>query len=529
MNTVITQNTTWSGEVNLAANIQIAEGVTLTIEEGATITGGSLEVYGSLIVDGSAGNLVTLNDVEITTNLLNTSDVVDIHYANINGGSFSSWEGGNYQLTDSVVDSWDSYQKIWFPSSDVLIARNVFKDIGQFYIGTNNDGTVTFENNLFYDTDNASSPVIENWAAYGDPVLVTGNSFMNTNRVALGLKDDTGTAKITATENWFNTTNIDEINARVLDQNDSLSYASVIDVSGYLSAANSSTPVVINTIQGTTSDDILDGTTGIDNISTLEGADIVYALAGNDTITLTADAVWGSGYVARNVSNDSSTGTGEKITLEGLNRFADVIDGGADIDSIILTSGNDAFFIDDVYSAHHSSLTLSSTTQGVDSTARIVNLEVINAGDGNDIVDLTSSNYILANAIEINGEAGNDILWGSNGNDTIDGGTGDDSIFGGAGSDTLTGGTGADIFQFTATAGSNVITDFDFDVSGSVDSIQLYYRADDNHANLDLTLANGILTWDVDATNNDVVIDLSATVVSTQILDDLSIVFVEIV
>ncbi len=33
----------------------------------------------------------------------------------------------------------------------------------------------------------------------------------------------------------------------------------------------------------------------------------------------------------------------------------------------------------------------------------------------------------------------------------------------------------------------------------------------------------------VDATNNDVVIDLSATVVSTQILDDLSIVFVEIV
>ena len=78
-------------------------------------------------------------------------------------------------------------------------------------------------------------------------------------------------------------------------------------------------------------------------------------------------------------------------------------------------------------------------------------------------------------------------------------------------------------------AGSDVITDFDFDVSGSVDSIQLYYRAEDNHPNSNLTLANGILTWDVDATNNDVVIDLSATVVSTQILDDLSIVFVEIV
>jgi len=280
------------------------------------------------------------------------------------------------------------------------------------------------------------------------------------------------------------------------------------------------------TLTGTTSDDILQDTTGIDNISTLEGADVVYALAGNDTITLTADAVWGAGYSARNVSNDSSVGTGEKITLDGLNRFSDVIDGGADIDSIVLTSGNDAFFIDDVYSAHHSSLTLSSTTQGVNSTARMVELETINAGEGNDIVDLTSSNYILANAIEINGEAGNDNLWGSNGNDVIDGGTGDDSIFGGTGSDTLTGGTGADAFQFTATAGSDIITDFD--VSG--DTIQLYYQAEDNHTNADLSLANGILTWDVDSTSNDVVIDLSATINSSDLNDlDALITFVEIV
>ena len=285
-------------------------------------------------------------------------------------------------------------------------------------------------------------------------------------------------------------------------------------------------PTVTTTIAGTTSDDILQGTTGIDNISTLEGADIVYALAGNDIITLTADAVWDSGYVARNVSNNSSVSTGEKITLNGLNRFTDVIDGGADIDSIILTSGNDAFFIDDVYSAHHSSLTLSTTTQGVDSTARMVELETINAGEGNDIIDLTSTNFVLAEAVVINGEAGNDTLWGSNGDDTIDGGTGDDSIFGGTGSDTLTGGTGADIFQFTATAGSDVITDFG--VGG--DTIKLYYRAEDNHTNADLSLANGILTWNVDTTTNDVVIDVSATMNSSDFVDlDALITFVEIV
>ncbi len=37
MNTVITQDTTWSGVVNIENNIQIAEGVTLTIEEGSII------------------------------------------------------------------------------------------------------------------------------------------------------------------------------------------------------------------------------------------------------------------------------------------------------------------------------------------------------------------------------------------------------------------------------------------------------------------------------------------------------------
>jgi len=265
----------------------------------------------------------------------------------------------------------------------------------------------------------------------------------------------------------------------------------------------------------------------LDNqIDTNNGSNAVTTLSGNDTINLKADSVWGGDYVAKNMSNSLSIGTNEKISINGLNSFSDVIDGGADVDTLNLTTGNDAFFIDDIYSDTHTSLdsSLVSTTQGINSTARIVNLEVINAGIGDDIVDLTSSNFILANAIEINGEDGNDILWGSNGNDTINGGEGDDTIFGGTGSDTLTGGNGTDIFQFTATAGSDVITDFNL----TDDSIQLYYRATDKHTNADLDLANGVLTWDVDNTSNDVAIDLSTTVTSTDKLDDLSVVFVEI-
>jgi Ca2+-binding RTX toxin-like protein len=280
-----------------------------------------------------------------------------------------------------------------------------------------------------------------------------------------------------------------------------------------------------NNLQGGEGNDSLKGLGGDDSIAGDLGYDYIDGGRGDDTITLTADSTWDTGYRARNVSNDNSVGTGEKINLKGLNKFSDVIDGGDDVDTLILTSGNDVFFIDDVYAEHHSSLDLSSTTQGIDSIARIVNLETINAGEGNDIVDLTSTNFVLADAVEINGEAGDDNLWGSNDDDTIDGGTGNDSIFGGAGDDTLTGGAGADAFQFTATAASDVITDFA--VNG--DSIELYYRAQDNHSNDDLSLSNGVLTWSTSVSNN-VLIDFSATTTSSDFSEvDSLITFVEIV
>jgi Ca2+-binding RTX toxin-like protein len=259
------------------------------------------------------------------------------------------------------------------------------------------------------------------------------------------------------------------------------------------------------------------------HINTNDGSNVVYALAGNDSITLTADSTWSAGYSVKNISNNSSVGTNEKISLEGLNRFNDVIDGGTWDDTLNLTAGNDAFFIDDVYSEHHSSLTLSSTTQGIDSIARVIDLEIINAGEGNDIVDLTSTNFVLANGVTINGEAGNDNLWGSNGNDTIDGGKGNDSLFGGAGDDTLTGGTGSDTFQFTATSASDVITDFKV----LYEKIKLYYRSVDNHSNDDLSLSNGVLTWST-SESNDVLIDFSATTTSSD-LNEVLITFVEIV
>jgi len=272
--------------------------------------------------------------------------------------------------------------------------------------------------------------------------------------------------------------------------------------------------------------ELITGTADADVIVSLGGSNAISASGGNDSITLKSDSVWGIGYAAQNSSSGDSIGTHQTIKLTSLNRFSDIIDGGAQIDALILTDSSDAFFLDDVYSQHHESIDLAATTRGLDSTARIINLETIYAGAGDDIVDLTSVEFALSGAVTVNGGTGNDTLWGADGNDSINGDTGNDTLFGGAGDDTLTGGTGQDTFQFTATSGSDTITDF---TVSDQDVLEFYYRSGNISDNNDLTLTDGVLSWATGDEGRTVQIDLSATMISSNLNDLEGLVsFVEI-
>lgn len=211
----------------------------------------------------------------------------------------------------------------------------------------------------------------------------------------------------------------------------------------------------------------------------------------DDTITLGVEGVWGSGYAALNDGSPGVAGTGQKLALDGLNRFADVLDGGNGADTLDLTAGNDAFFLHDAYSLFSSGTALANDGRGMPSTARLGNIEVIHAGAGNDLIDLTSPNYAIAGVL-IDGGAGNDILWGNAGDDTILGGEGNDVIFGGAGHNTLSGGAGSDSFQYVKTGTAHdVIQDF---LPGT-DFIQLFGAASVSEVTVALSGGHVVLTW----------------------------------
>ncbi|SFK37162.1 VCBS domain-containing protein, partial [Falsiroseomonas stagni] len=91
-------------------------------------------------------------------------------------------------------------------------------------------------------------------------------------------------------------------------------------------------------------------------------------------------------------------------------------------------------------------ITVTANDGGLNSTARAVAITVTD----------------VAEALRLEGSAGNDSLIGGTGNDTLLGFGGNDVLDGGVGPDSLTGGAGADSFLFASSLQANrdVVTDF---------------------------------------------------------------------
>ena len=181
-----------------------------------------------------------------------------------------------------------------------------------------------------------------------------------------------------------------------------------------------------DTLYGGAGDDVLDGGTG---------ADLLYGDAGNDTLKFSVDARWSGGDYAQNFGSPGQAGSGQRIHLVQMNRSLDTFDGGAGTDTLLGTAGDDAILLDD-------------------GSQRIKNIEIIDAGAGEDVVDLTSTTYALGD-VTVYGGDGNDVIWSSSGNDVLYGGNGNDVIDGGAGADWIDGGAGADVI--TGGAGNDTL------------------------------------------------------------------------
>ena len=174
---------------------------------------------------------------------------------------------------------------------------------------------------------------------------------------------------------------------------------------------------------GGNGNDLVNGQDGNDLVSGGYGADIVNGGAGDDTLQYGADSTWANGFFTLNAD------TGDMAALAGLNQSFDQFQGDVGTDTVVMTDGNDALIAHDP----------SSPAHPFASGSRLTGIEVIDAGAGDDIINLTSLDFSFGD-ITAYGGTGSDIIWSSAGNDSLAGGTGNDWLYGGDGDDVLSGG-----------------------------------------------------------------------------------------
>lgn len=157
--------------------------------------------------------------------------------------------------------------------------------------------------------------------------------------------------------------------------------------------------------------DEIEGFDGNDIIDGGPGADLVEGQNGDDLLVFSLDSLLAAGVTA-STFGATSVFT-QNFDLGGYHISFDRFDGGAGVDTILLSSNNDALFLNNSVSPLQPSLT---------TPLRVVGVEIINAGDGDDVVDL--SNGVYTTSVTLTGGNGGDILIGGTGNDVIYGGNG---------------------------------------------------------------------------------------------------------
>lgn len=256
---IINQDTTWTlagSPYYLTGDIQIANGVKLTVEPGVIIEGNNNRIrdFGDFEAIGNSDSKITLKNVNIVPGAGSYNDqfLIHIEHTDMLNGSLYSPTGnaiyGSLILKDSRLFNLSSYLYLWYPTSDVDIERNVFINSGGISVGTDNGIKVNILNNVFYNYKNFA---VENWACYGNSETnVSYNSFLNPNNYfgkTLVLPAGYSSTKMTATNNYWGTTDEAVINNMIFDKNDDLSSASYIDFKPFLQAADPNTPVIDTT------------------------------------------------------------------------------------------------------------------------------------------------------------------------------------------------------------------------------------------------------------------------------------------
>lgn len=170
----------------------------------------------------------------------------------------------------------------------------------------------------------------------------------------------------------------------------------------------------------------------------------------------------------------------------------DTLVGGTGNDSMVGGAGNDVYSIDSV-----GDIVLELPNEGID----LVNVSLAAGGSytlganvENGALVNTAAVNLAGNALDnlLNGNSAANLLSGGAGDDTINGAAGNDTLDGGAGQNFLDGGAGSDVYVHAAGGGDDLIVQNDT-VAGSIDVLRL---TQPGLTGANLTFSRGFQSYD---------------------------------
>ena len=269
---IINSNTTWTlanSPYNFTSVVQVAAGVTLTIEPGVELNGADeisheLELWGSLYAVGNDSSMIVFNSCSIIAKDATSS--IQLEYVERNLGSITNISGCDMIIRNSLIN----VGAIVIRSANDIVERNILKD--SYLQVQHGSSSIAIRNNLFYTgSGNPFKLLID---VIADPIIEL-NTFLSTNEIVIENYCCSTSNNVTASNNYWNTTETTIIDSMILDRNDDLNRSYII-YDPILTAPDQDTPTNIPpsadagtdqnleedsivTLDGTGSDDVDDG------------------------------------------------------------------------------------------------------------------------------------------------------------------------------------------------------------------------------------------------------------------------------
>jgi hypothetical protein len=249
---IISSDTVWDlahSPYTIVSEVQIANGVTLTIQPGVVVTGvvndrtyapGLIKVWGNLRAVGTRLGNITFNDVSIFGED-DRNVVVNIQFAHLISGHLwvpaMSTGTGNAMLTllDSKLEDYTII--VAGTKGDSHIERNIFVKSHQNLFGALWDNTTIYVRNNIFDQSSAdqwSNDFVVGLANYSGlsngQIVFEFNSFLTTDQVALrdltpldiSSPGRTFNPYMLVANNYWGTTDKAVIDSMIYDRNDDL-------------------------------------------------------------------------------------------------------------------------------------------------------------------------------------------------------------------------------------------------------------------------------------------------------------------